>query len=554
MKVLTTLLQPLRRRLLLQLVLNHVLAGLAAGACVAFAVLTLSKWTYVSQVWLLVGVALGLGLAAGLVVALWKRPSWAQTAACGDALGFKERFLTALELLQAKNAQPAAAQKLVIEDALEKAKTADFKKLFPIKPPKKTLLLLALFVTGAFVAGFLPSSRAEAIAKEQAFKEKAQAEAQAIEAATQEAKKQVTDKKAKEIDAVMKQLLKDMKKAETEGEAIRQIQKAQESLKKMSNDSVAKDLKTLGEKLGEHSLTKGLGDALSKGDTQAIESNMRMAQSMLENADAEQREELAKKIAEAYKELADNPDLQQALMDMEAALSGAEFNNLNQAVESLTDAVNQLAQENEDLRQALEGLNNSLSQSSQNMQGQQGQSGQQGQQGQSGQQGQQGQQGQNGQQGQQGQQGQSGQQGQNGQQGQSGQQGQGGQNPSQGGQGQGQQPGQGNQPGPGIGQGSQPGQGGQPSSGRGTGHVANEPIYSRKAMGMTDTEFNIDGNENAGGQTQQQQVTGMGTVGQTVPYQEVLGQYKNQELKALEDYDVPPGMKELVKDYFSTLE
>ena len=42
--------------------------------------------------------------------------------------------------------------------------------------------------------------------------------------------------------------------------------------------------------------------------------------------------------------------------------------------------------------------------------------------------------------------------------------------------------------------------------------------------------------------------------GYMVPYNEVLQYYKDEAATVIETYPIPPGMKEIVRDYFSSLE
>jgi hypothetical protein len=233
----------------------------------------------------------------------------------------------------------------------------------------------------------------------------------------------------------------------------------------------------------------------------------------------------------------------------------------------------------------------------QNQQNQPGQDGQPSQQGQPGSQGQQGQQNQSDQSGQQ--QGQSGQgqqsQAQDGQPGQSGSQpsnqGQPGQS-GQSGQGQGDQPGsqgQQGQPSPGNGQqqdGSPSGQNGS-ASGSGAGDGAGDP-GSENSQGVPAQGGQIPQNNNPDGQGQgqydpvyapqriggqsgsdfQEQLNGdasqspvqQGDFSQNpngnvnVPYDQVFSDYSNAANRALESDYIPLGLRDVVHDYFSSLE
>jgi hypothetical protein len=42
--------------------------------------------------------------------------------------------------------------------------------------------------------------------------------------------------------------------------------------------------------------------------------------------------------------------------------------------------------------------------------------------------------------------------------------------------------------------------------------------------------------------------------GNSVTYDQVIGEYKQQALDSINSNDIPAGMKDLIKDYFSSLE
>ncbi len=123
-------------------------------------------------------------------------------------------------------------------------------------------------------------------------------------------------------------------------------------------------------------------------------------------------------------------------------------------------------------------------------------------------------------------------------QGQQGQQGQGG--------GQGQGNGQGN------GQGSNVG---PPAGGWGTGH--NEPVYvPPSSVEATLTPVSVQGQDNPGGeQSTAPTNTDANSIGPSVvPYENVYGEYKEQAGTALDSDYIPQGYKDLVRDYFNQIE
>ncbi|MFN2226681.1 MAG: hypothetical protein ACK2UY_10245, partial [Anaerolineae bacterium] len=143
--------------------------------------------------------------------------------------------------------------------------------------------------------------------------------------------------------------------------------------------------------------------------------------------------------------------------------------------------------------------------------------------------------------------------------------------------GQGQSEGQGPGQGQGQGQGSQPGSGGgtqaqslpparrsgQAGRPQGEGQAAGvseleaEVYVPWERRGAAGQELFIPGQEGSEGQTQvrERQAPSSGTLGPAlVPYQDVYYTYSDAAHQALEQGAIPPGLRDLVRAYFSQLE
>ena len=79
-------------------------------------------------------------------------------------------------------------------------------------------------------------------------------------------------------------------------------------------------------------------------------------------------------------------------------------------------------------------------------------------------------------------------------------------------------------------------------------------IYSRNAQGYADYEAQLQDQQGEGGSVEQKEQKGFGEAGVSVPYEEVYQTYRDEALRALEADDIPHGMQELIKEYFSSLE
>lgn len=331
--------------------------------------------------------------------------------------------------------------------------------------------------------------------KEEGVEAYTQAEIARIEKVSKEIEKEET-LNSEERAAFRKQtqaLTKELKKAATKKDAEQAVQKAQQEMKTLEKNSVPKDLRQMAQALENKEQTKALADALRQADSEKIQAAMQSLMEQLAALSAEQQAELAQMLAEAAEGLSDE-ELREALEALAQALENG--GALTAAGEKLAAAMAAQASQNASLRAALQKMNGQLAGGGNQGQGQ-------------------------------------------------------GQGEGQG-QGQGQGEGQGQGQGQGSGQGQ--GQGQSQGQGRGQGHAEGERIFTREAAGKAGYDAELKGQENEGGQTSVTEHRTMGEVGESLPYERVYQDYRNEAMKTLEEEDVPYGMREMVAAYFSALE
>ncbi len=291
-----------------------------------------------------------------------------------------------------------------------------------------------------------------------------------------------------------KALEKDLKTAKTKKAAEEAVREAQQNMKQLEKESVSKDLKELAETLKHEESTAALSEALEQGDEASISQAMEQLLQKMAAMDKGQAASLAQQLAEAAENISDE-ELQEALKALEEALeNGADP---SEASEALKNALLSQAQVNSALRSSLQKLNRNVGQQSlaKKVEGE-GES--------------------------------------------TGGEGQGAE-----GEGTGGQTGGGGSGTAGVGNGGQ---------GRGFGHAEPEKIYTRSAAGKDGYDAQLKGTDSDEGQTTITEHRTMGQAGTSVPYDTVYGQYRNEAMETLENSSVPYGMRELVSDYFATLE
>ena len=291
-----------------------------------------------------------------------------------------------------------------------------------------------------------------------------------------------------------KALEKDLKTAKTKKAAEEAVREAQQNMKQLEKESVSKDLKELAETLKQEENTAALSEALEQGDEASISQAMEQLLQKMAAMDKGQAASLAQQLAEAAENISDE-ELQEALKALEEALeNGADPAEAGEAVKN---ALLSQAQVNSALRSSLQKLNRNVGQQSlaKKVEGE-GES--------------------------------------------TGGEGQGAE-----GEGTGGQTGSGGSGTAGVGNGGQ---------GRGFGHAEPEKIYTRSAAGKDGYDAQLKGTDSDEGQTTITEHRTMGQAGTSVPYDTVYGQYRNEAMETLENSSVPYGMRELVSDYFATLE
>lgn len=314
----------------------------------------------------------------------------------------------------------------------------------------------------------------------------------------EQVKKEETPELSKEEKKVFleaaKALEKDLKTAKTKKAAEEAVREAQQNMKQLEKESVSKDLKELAETLKQEESTAALSEALEQGDSSAISKAMEQLLQKMAAMDKGQAASLAQQLAEAVENISD-AELQEALKALEEALeNGADP---SEAGEALKNALLSQAQMNSALRSSLQKLNCNVGQQSLAKKAES-----------------------------------------NGE--------------SPGGEGQGSEgEGTGGQTTNGGNGGTGTGTGGQ---GRGFGHAEPEKIYTRSAAGKDGYDAQLKGTDSEEGQTTITEHRTMGQAGTSVPYDTVYGQYCNEAMETLENSSVPYGMRELVSDYFATLE
>ena len=479
---------------------------LAFGGGIALAVL--DKWWGFIEFDRLCIAMIGSMLFGGILLVFYpRRVDDLAVAQAGDSLGYQERFVTAMELLN-KGENHSAMEQMAVEDGLMQARNNNLAKAYRICIPKRFLKISAVLGLAFFIVGFIPSPNQKEVAHyANAYLKKVEQ----VESFNSEVSR-LSKAERKEWNQVKKKLQKDMKKAKNKEAVDKAVMSAQQSMKKIEKNSINKDLNRAGEVFAGDKMTKDLAMSMQKGNSQQISQAMEQLMEEFPNMTSEEKQQLAEIFKNAAAAVS-TQELANSFLSLASQLSTEDMQAIAQGMNAMKEQLSQLAQQGEDMRQAMEALNQAMAQekTAQN-QGEAGSAGENSVQNQEPSQGE-------------------------GNQGSSGQEGAGA------GQGEGNQGGS-------KGAGKEAGKG----QGRGTGHAESEKIYTRKEQGKAGYETQLHGVQNENGQSTYsiQQTEGM--KGESVPYKQVLESYKQEALRDLANEDIPYGMRKMVSEYFSSLE
>src|SRR6266487_2330038 len=514
-------LQPWQRRLSMQQTLRWTIRGAITGlllACIVLLISRLIPWAS-APAWA-TGIAIVCTLFA-IGAAIWKHFSLSRTARVVDSrLSLHDRLSTAWELRE----HTTTLARLQRRDALEQLQQHKPANTLSLRPQRFTVFFFALVVLAFVLLLVLPNPMTAILKQQTALQARIAKQIAAIDKVRQDLNQQagISPEEQQKIDQILSDLENKLQQAKTDTQAQQAISQAQAKLNQQRDPQAAN--KAQGNADASSALQnsnnanlKALGNALARNDSKQVANDLQNLSSQINKMSQAQRSQLAQQLENAANQAGQqNQALSSALHQLAKAVTDgnqseiADASNAMQAATSQNadtqakdNSINQTAQS---LQQAANNLASSTDGSnSQNQQQSQGQ-------------------GQNQTQGQ----GQPGQQGQ-GQQGQGQDQGQQGQGQGQGQQGQGQGQGQGHG-----------GSGG--SNGAGKNQGKNEQVT-------------IPGQTSAGSSTQSaDNNTGVVQQGNAVPYSQVVEQYNQMAHDAIDNSNVNPSLKDLVHNYFNSLE
>lgn len=474
-------LRPLKQKLLIERCINYFIIGITISLILCTITIVLSKFVFISNFKNKLFIYILLGLVFSIFMIIFKRPDIYEVAKIGDTLGFKERFITAIELSNSNDTMYL----LVLKDAIEQAKSANFNSLYKINISSKKYIALIVALIATVVSGFIPVIEADKINKQASLKQTVNDKLEEID----ELSKQIENNKLKEQ---LKELSKELKEVSSEAEVIKAVQKAQYKLKEIENKTAPKSIKELGQQLAKNELTKQLGQNLQNLSANKLKNDLDNLKNELQNMSADELKKLADDMQALAQQLEQDNNLKSLINSFSEALASTNLEQINNSLDALGSELDKALSESEELKESIDKINKVLndnkSSTNQNVDNTTSDNNSQAQNGNSN------------------------------------------SNKSNG------------------------GDGGAPASGRGMGSIENKDGTMNNSKNLETEKIYIKGELNESGKIEKIEQKGDGDVGQIIRYDRVYNEYKQEALKSLNDESIPDGMKNLVEDYFSSLE
>ena len=376
---------PVRGRLRLRRFVSGAGWGFAGGALAALILLAVTSFVPLANRWWIAGACVAGGTLLTAAVNALRSVSPTEAARAADACGLRERAVTALELAETEkntsnppennrsksfaaptdgvNRPKSDMILLQRQDACERLRALDVKQIRPAFP-KRPVLAGAILLALCLATLLLPGGGDRAVAARTALETKTASMAKAAEEAEKADEAGLTEKEKAELRKLTEDLKRDLTASRDEADVLVALDKAEQQLEKLraeqAQEKNAGDVMSAMDALSQAmqsagmdaGATESLSEALASGDAAAMSA-------ALSELNAEDLKKLAENLTGEAKSLAE----QMAAAAEQGQLSEAQM----QAMQTSAQSAGTLsgAQQAAALQQALAGMKASLAGQSQ---------------------------------------------------------------------------------------------------------------------------------------------------------------------------------------------
>ncbi|HZK26596.1 MAG TPA: hypothetical protein VFD00_03525 [Thermoclostridium sp.] len=527
-------LKPLKTKIFIHKAIEIIFWALIISGCVSLILAFASKFAVITFVRYKMLVLFGVAIFTALIVSLFFIPSKKQLIMTADSLGVNERIITAWYLF----GDESNVAQLQRQDTKNVLGSIDLASEYKINHQKSMHVFAFAIIAFAFILTFIPGR----VFDETQIREKLvqQMDEQEKQIEEQIENQQVKDsnisqEQLEQLKEALEKLSEEFNKSKTEEDALKALTQMENLLEDLKRQDPLKELDTLQSAFSDSLLTKDIAQSMESEDEEALKQALEDLKEQLEHE--EKRKELSEILQAAAMNMSENSALSQALQDI-ASLSASGSMSSADAAQSLIALINDAeknAQGQEDFKNALSDISGTLSKAKRSISAvdQRVASGDSAQKGQSSGEG-------------------------DSQTGSDGQSGQGGNQSGTGSSSQGAGAGSGDAGDGttntdwGYNEGDEPGKGKMPGARQEADY---KRIYVPERLGGEGNEMVLPGEKLDSGSSTYSNADGAPVMeGAMVPYQEVLSEYRQEAVQRMDGQNIPAGMKELVKSYFSSLD
>jgi len=501
MERLIKILKPLKQRILLQQAINFALFYFCCIFLIDALIIIVNKFIFINKFVFYLFLIDFVVIVIFLIIFFKNIPSVEKIAVQADKLGFSERFITLLELI--KKGESNIFVNMIFDGIVNNKNYIGFEKLYKINIKKKYLKLLALsfFVIG--ISLIIPYSKSDFFLEKLKLNDIIEEKVEKIEEIEKDINADSPEKK--EVLKTIESVKKEIKNAENENQVKDIAQNTQYELKKIEKKYKDKDLSEIADKLNSIEQTKGISNEIKNENIENINSEINNFYEDIKNMNEEQKTQLKNEIANISNQLSDENKLKSNISEISGLLS--ENKDISKSLSKLSENISQIVNDKTELDKIIDNINNTLSddknlneyntlENKDNLNSDKDVNSNSNK-------------GVNS----------SSDKGINSNSGNSNSNVLNSQNS--------------NQP--------------------GKGHIENEQQSSSNSENNS-IDFNLKGIQNENKNNQIIEIEGSGNAGESIKYQQVYGKYKQEALNSIENGNIPFEMKEIVKNYFSTLE
>lgn len=340
-------LKPVKRRVLLRFIIKC----LACGAILALAQMTVwlcaSFFVPIPHMWQKAAVgSFGILLIWVAVGAIF-RPTIEDVVREADRLGLQERAITAYERMGLDDAFSVLQR----EDTIRRLKELDTTAI-PVTPPKKWMLGLVGMALLILVGGMLPNPQNEIVDRRIRVQREIENQIEQLQDKVQEnltTQAELTAEEKQELMDLVNQLARRLRQTSDYKEAIKEVSKAEQELAGLVKRFRQYRMTLLGEALERHFLTRDLGQAAKAMEAQGMEHALESLKEQIKqgsmDAEAMQSLEAAlKSAADALPNGSLKKQLEKAAGAVASAIAG-QSGDVTRELGSLQEMLTYMAQE-----------------------------------------------------------------------------------------------------------------------------------------------------------------------------------------------------------------